>query len=422
MLLTSCGGGTPEAEPEEEIVITFWHQEQVDNRIKVLDKLFDEFYEETGIRVVQETMTWDEQYVKLMSAIEADNPPDVTWGTEGTAVTLLEAGAIKPATDIVEEVDAMYTYVPSHRDRLFWSGEYWAIPVLGLSYNYWYRADMFEEAGLEVPETWDDVIAAAEALNDPPNRWGIALPTGESLYGDQVMTSILFANGGTVMAKGNQLAVNSPEMQKALEIYRDLAQFTPPDAGNYTWPEAGQAFAQGKAAQLITFNAVLDYASVAENDPANLGIAPMPYTPGKDVKTVSYTLCMMFLTEDPVKLDAIKTWLMWMMEPDHYGEWAAEFEPGLFLPITEAALGGTSFWEHEKISPYKEQVRELLELTSFNTGTAWVIGDRPDPFSGTIYNTFPLIKAAQLVLFEGATPEDGAAEAERIIKENLGWD
>lgn len=409
-------------EMEEEIVITFWHQEQVDRRIEVLDKLFNEFYDETGIRVVQETMTWDEQYVKLMSAIEAGNPPDITWGTEDTAVTLLEAGAIQPVTDIVEDLDAKYTYVPSHRDRLYWDGEYWAVPVLGLSYNFWYRVDMFEEAGLDPPETWDDVIAAAEALNDPPNRWGIALPTGETLYGDQVMMSLLFANGGKVMASGNELVVNSPEMVKALEIYRDLAQYTPPDAGNYTWPEAGQAFAQGKAAQLITFNAVLDYDIVEGNVPENLGIVQMPGTPGKDVATVSYTLCIMFLTEDPVKLEAINTWLAWMMEPENYGEWAAEFEPGLFLPITDAGLESESFFGHEMISPYADQVRTILELTQLNTCTTWEVGEKPDPFAGTIYLGFPTIKAAQMVLFEGATPEEGAAEAERLIKENLGWE
>ena len=105
MLLTGCQAATPEAEPEEEIVITFWHQEAVDTRVKILQELLDEFYEETGIMVVQETMTWGEQFVKLMSAIEAGNPPDITWGTEGTAVTLLEAGAIVPMTDIVEEID-----------------------------------------------------------------------------------------------------------------------------------------------------------------------------------------------------------------------------------------------------------------------------------------------------------------------------
>jgi multiple sugar transport system substrate-binding protein len=425
MLLTACKAATPEAppeEPEEEIVITFWHQEAVDTRVKILQELLDEFYEETGIMVVQETMTWGEQFVKLMSAIEAGNPPDITWGTEGTAVTLLEAGAIVPMTEIVEEIDGMYQYVEAHRDRVFWSGEYWAVPVFALSYNYWYRADMFQEAGLDVPETWDEVLAAAEALNDPPNRWGIALPTGETMYGDQVMTNIMLGHGGTVMAKGNELVVNSPEMVNALAMFNQLAQFTPPDAGNYTWPEAGQAFAQGKAAQLITFNAVLDYASVETNVPENLGIAQMPHAPGYESATSAATLCIMMITDDPVKQEAIKTWFLWMLEPDNYGRFAAGFEPGLFLPITAAGLESETYWAHEKIAPYADQVRRALELTAINKNTAWVTGDVPDPFAGTIYNAFPLIKAAQMVLFEGATPEEGAAEAERIIKETLGWD
>jgi len=406
----------------EEIVITFWHQEQVDRRIKILQKLLDEFYAESGIKVVQETMTWDEQYVRLMSAIQAGTPPDITWGGEDVTLTLHTAGAIQPVTDIVQELDGLYQFVPIHRDKMFYQSEYWAVPVFALSYNFWYRKDLFSAAGLKPPETWDDVVAAAKALNDPANqRWGISLPTGETMYGEQVADSLMLGCGGNIMEKGNKLAVNSPETMKALDYYRELAKYTPPDSGNYTWPEAGIAFAQGKTAMLITFNAVLDYASVAENKPENLGIVKMPHCQGADAKTVSYTLDLNVITKDPVKREAVHKWLLFMFDPKNYGEWAAEFEPGLFLPITKAGLDSESYWAHPMVAPYKDQVHTAMELTSINTNMLWAPGDTPDENAGVITAGRPLMTAVQALLFNGATPAEGAAIAEQIIKDNLGW-
>ena len=424
MLLTACKAATPEVapeEPEEEVVIRLWHQESVDRRVKVLQELLDEFYEESGILVTQETMTWDNQYVKLMAAIEAGDPPELSWGSQTTTVTLNTVGAAYPVTDLVEELDGLYGYLPSRKDTMFWDGEYWGIPIFGLNYNFWYRKDMFAEAGLEPPETWDDVVACAEALNDPPNQWGIALPTGETMYGEQVINAVFYGLGGTLMGKGNELKINSPEFVEALKIYEQLAQYTPPDAGNYAWPEAGIALAQSKAGMLITFNAILDYEQVEENLPENLGIIPMPSPPGVEPRTQGSTLNVMVTTNDPVEVEAIREWLLFMFKPENYGRWAANFEPGLFLPVTQAGMEADSYWENEIISDYEEQVGKILEFTKYNFNPNWYPGDTPDPNAGVMGQGRPMMTAVQMVLYESADYQDAADHAEQMILDSLGW-
>lgn len=400
-------------EPVENITLKFWHQEQVDVRVKALQKLLDKFHEQNpNITVIQETMNWDEQFVKIMSSVEAGNMPDILWGTEATLVTMESTGRLVPVTDIVETLDKQYSYVPSHRDVLMWDGEYWGVPIFALSYNFWYRIDLFKEAGLEPPKTWDDLITAAEKLNKPTEqKWGIALPASGTMYGDQVVASFLFSNGGNIMDENNRLSLNTPEFIKTLEYYEKLAKFAPPDNANYTWPEAGQAFGQSKAAMLATFNAVLDWISTG-NSPENLGIIPFPAAAGKENRSIGYTLNVMMLTQDKSKQDAAKKLLSFLLEPDNYGIWAAEFEPGLFLPITKAGLEAESYWTHESIAPYAKQIRTALELTSGNVAFGFVEGQRPQPGVGPLGNGHVLADAAQKVIFGEMTPEEAAAWAQ----------
>jgi multiple sugar transport system substrate-binding protein len=304
---------------------------------------------------------------------------------------------------------------------MFWDGEYWGIPIFGLNYNFWYRTDMFEEAGLEPPETWDDVIAAAEALNDPPNRWGIALPTGETLYGEQVIAAVYYGLGGELIAEGNELKINCPEFREALRIYEALAQYTPPDSGSYIWPDAGIAMAQSKAGMLITFNAILDFEQVDTNLPENLGIVKMPGTPGVEPLTQGSTLNIMVTTDDPVEKDAIKQFILFMMKPENYGGWAANFEAGLFLPVTKAGMAAESYAEHELISAHADTVDKILEFTKYNYNPLWYPGDKPDPNIGTILQGRPMMTAVQQVLYEGATYDEATEAAEQMIIETLGW-
>ena len=48
-------------------------------------------------------------------------------------------------------------------------GQIYGIPAVGNTLHLAYRSDLFEEAGLEVPETYDDVLAICEALADNPD-------------------------------------------------------------------------------------------------------------------------------------------------------------------------------------------------------------------------------------------------------------
>ena len=86
-----------------------------------------------------------------------------------------------------------------------------------------YRKDLFEQAGIEVPTTWDEWMAAAQALHNPDEGIaGIAIPGKQGSFDtDQFwMTLVLQAGGGIADEEGN-LTINSPVLE-ALQFEKAL--------------------------------------------------------------------------------------------------------------------------------------------------------------------------------------------------------
>ena len=49
----------------------------------------------------------------------------------------------------------------------------YGVPINGNIQVLYYRADLYEKAGLKVPQTWDELVANAAKLHDPPTVYGM---------------------------------------------------------------------------------------------------------------------------------------------------------------------------------------------------------------------------------------------------------
>ncbi|MGH7542258.1 MAG: ABC transporter substrate-binding protein, partial [Gemmatimonadota bacterium] len=59
-------------------------------------------------------------------------------------------------------------------DSYAWQGHQWALPIDAAAQVAAYRPDLLDRVGVEVPSTWDDVMAAADRLAD--HDLAIAMP------------------------------------------------------------------------------------------------------------------------------------------------------------------------------------------------------------------------------------------------------
>ena len=155
---------------EGDRVITVWISSGRD-QAEVLKELIDSsFSQETGIGVNLSIMQSG-----LMQAVMAGIGPDVVIMVgHGDPVNYALRGALLPLENFDGFDEVISGYMPTAMEPYAWNGHYWGLPNTQNFYMMFYRTDIFEELGLSAPETWDDMLLAAEVLQR--NNMNIGLP------------------------------------------------------------------------------------------------------------------------------------------------------------------------------------------------------------------------------------------------------
>ena len=147
--------------------------------------------------------------------------------------------------------------LPAIRDGLSVDGRLFGSPMDAESSFLMYRADLVEEAGLEIPfaPTWDEVAEIAIALNSD-DRAGICL-RGKPGWGDQgaAFTTVLNTFGGTWWSVADdgisigESQVDQAEWLTALDFYVDLINAAgPPDSAGNSFNECQSLYLDGQVA------------------------------------------------------------------------------------------------------------------------------------------------------------------------------
>jgi multiple sugar transport system substrate-binding protein len=258
-------GGAEEAPAGGPVEFDFWTTETQSDRMATIQVLIDT-YSAINPDVTINLIPVDENDIptQMNAAAAAGNLPAlvemgaenaVTFGSEGfmdqeaTAALLAEIGE-----------ENFYDGVL----RLVGDGEggYYALPYHGWIQGIWYRSDWFEEAGLAPPNTWENILAAAEYFYQPENnQYGILVGTTAETFTEQCFTPIAMANGAALFDRDGNLIFNSPEMKEAVEYYAELAQYNPP--GPQTW-RARDYYLQGKMAMFFYSTYIMDDLAIAD--------------------------------------------------------------------------------------------------------------------------------------------------------------
>lgn len=430
LALSACAGAVPAApaQPQAEtagsaaaapVEIKLWHMEQPPHRVERIQQLIDEFNAANpGIVVSQEPQNWGDIYTKAPAAVAAGNAPELLFAIPDFTPILNTLGKVQPMEDFVAEMDGLYKFYPTAVEPYTYDGHTWAVPLYNMAHSIWYRNSVFAEAGIEPPQTWDEWLAAVEALTKD-GQYGIGLPANKQLYTDQVVYDFMVNNGADeIYNEDGTLRFNNPQTVEAYDFYSQLYKFSPPDSPNWTWGEAEACFANKTCAMIPQFTVITTYDTQAEGDPADLGVMAVPHSANVDDHgTIAYANAVMLLTEDPAKQEAAKEFLRFVLKPGNYGRFL-NMEPGLFLPVTEAGSTDETFWNDPLAVKYKSQIETMVE--NAKNGRL---------FGFTNGNTFPSIAAIsaqnlvaqtlQMVVIDGMPAADAVAAGQQLMEEAI---
>lgn len=240
------------------------------------------------------------------------------------------------------------------------------VPIITESQVLYYRKDLLESAGLEVPATLEDLKAAAQAVHEAnPDVAGFVARTGRSAAVTQ-FSSFLYSFGGDWAADG-KASVGSPEAIEAYSFYGGLLHDVGPAniSTDMSWPEALAIFAQGQAAFSADASSLYQNVASAENSTVadSVGFAPFPAGPAGS-KPYSVPAWCLGINEALREQDAAWEFIRWASSPE------------MVLASQTAGVPGarTSVWENpEGISSYPEDLAAAI-ATNAENGVGY---DRP---------------------------------------------
>ena len=276
----------PALRAQSSMTLRFLNAETAPESQAVLRAASAEYESKTGVKVVIDSSPISGMYPKVMAAINAGVPYDIT--TQGFIAYILQyakAGLLIPMTDLVNK--------HSWGKMGAWSyeGENWFYPYDYNLVTVFYRKDLYHEKGLRIPTTWDQFLENARALTTIKDG---NVERGGALMAIASDSSTNWASFGNLFAEGPKFydeqwnvvldaPANSKPTERFLDFFAELFKTMPPGMNGVGYTELISLFVTGKVAHTVYSGRVVE-AIVARNpDLADkYGIFPCPDSTGKN--------------------------------------------------------------------------------------------------------------------------------------------
>ena len=169
------------------------------------------------------------------------------------------------------------------RDALTYDGKLYGLPFYGESAMTYYRTDLFEKAGLKMPDepTYEQIRGFADKITDKANQiYGMCL-RGKPGWGENMayVTSLVNAEGGQWFDMQWKPALDTPAWHNAIGFYDDILKADgPPGATSNGFNENLALFSSGHCGMWIdaTVAGGLLYDKKQSTVADKVGFAPMP--------------------------------------------------------------------------------------------------------------------------------------------------
>ncbi|WLR99658.1 ABC transporter substrate-binding protein [Shinella sumterensis] len=291
-----------------------------------------EFEKLTGIKVTPELYPDDSYWNKLTIQLTTKSP---AWDVVGTGIQpawdLAPSGALEPLGKYLNDpalTDASYDYndfFPALRSALTWKmedgqiaaggdGEVWAIPHAFENIQLFYRKDILEKHGIQVPTTPTEMGAACEKLKaaDPQ-----ITPLG--VRGVRFWASIHTAVASIAKSYGVQdwvmkdgkldTGLDSPESIAFHKDYVDMIKkCAAPSFANDNWYQVVDGISSGRTAMAIDSN-MFGFWNDVKGQPASGKIAFAPPLRAPDAKGPSSNIWIWSLAMNSASEKKGAAWL-----------------------------------------------------------------------------------------------------------------
>lgn len=335
LALAGCAG-----DGREEVRFAFSKREA----IGFMTELVDEYNaSQDDVRIELDTSGVD----VVSASFVRGNPPDIALSNYNMETSrFVQRGALSDLSDteaagrIREDLQPLMDQYGSYPGRVS------ALPYSVMAASVIYNKQLFAEHGVEVPQTWSELLEACATFQDAgvtpiygtfKDDWTVAQGWFDYAVGGQVDVIGFFED---LAAQGTDVGPGSPasfsqDFAPPLEQVAELLPYTNPDAASRAYGDGNLAFATGQAAMYL--QGPWAFSEIAKTDPdLDLGTFPLPMTDDPDDLKVRVNMDLAaWIPVEAEHPEAARDFLEYLFQPEVVEAYNAS-QLG-FAPTTDAA-------------------------------------------------------------------------------------
>jgi raffinose/stachyose/melibiose transport system substrate-binding protein len=326
---------TPEVVPpgsEEQVTLNMgsWRVDDIEQ----MNRIFSAFTEQYPNITINFDPTNPPDYnAVLRTQLEGGTAPDLFYlRSFSTSRQLYEEGFLEPLDDLpgLPENFSEAAISPWATDE----GLPYGVPFIAVSHGIYYNQNIFEELNLQVPETWEDLLTTAQAVQD-----GGYTPFANASGDEWTIAEIVFMNlapnfiggrEGRLAYLSGERCFNDENAVAAFQAVQDIAPYLPEGQEALTYYDSQQLFLLGEAA--MWFGGSWDIPFFESEAPDfEWSVFAVPPPAGNDGHVTFHLDAGMGINAASQNKEEARLFLEWMATPE-FAEFLGNELPG-FFPI-----------------------------------------------------------------------------------------
>ncbi len=213
------------------------------------------------IHVTVNVFAHEEEKTAIRNWLATDPPDLVYWYPGVRMLTFVKPNLFAPVTVVWSATDLASKVAPGVSEQLTYDAKQWGMPYGYYMWGMYYRKDVFAKAGIAVPKTWDEFLAACAKLK-AAGITPIALGDQELWPAAGWFDYLDMRTNGFAAHEAllhGKISYDSPGAKKVFAEWANLASkgYFTPNATSYRWQDAQRFLFSGKAAMMLIGSFIL---------------------------------------------------------------------------------------------------------------------------------------------------------------------
>ncbi len=193
----------------------------------------------------------------IRNFLTADAPDLANWYAGNRMLPFVKAGLFEPVDDVWED-NGLGDSMGASQGSMTIDGQIWGVPYTYYQWGVYYRKDLFAQNGISAPSTWDEFIAAGEALK-AAGITPITIGTKYLWTAAGVFDYLNLRTNGFEFHQdltNGKIAWTDPRVRETFKNWGQLVEagFFIDNHAAFSWQEALAPMVQGKAAMYVMGN------------------------------------------------------------------------------------------------------------------------------------------------------------------------